>query len=173
MTVDYRRVDVAAMLRRVTDQSSAAVTGRSMVFSINAPDSLLPDVDPDKFQRVLLTCCPTRSSFTLSVRDHGEGLPRPDRDRIFERSFAGQGDGHHSGLGLYLAKRLVDLHGGQIVVESPSDGGARFVVQLPLAAPGGPLNALSWPWTGAGAGRSFVRVAGRRTARRGSGHGRP
>jgi signal transduction histidine kinase len=54
MTVDYRRVDVAAMLRRVTDQSSAAVTGRSMVFSINAPDSLLPDVDPDKFQRVLL-----------------------------------------------------------------------------------------------------------------------
>jgi signal transduction histidine kinase len=53
MRADYRRTDVAALLRRIADQFSSAVTGRSMLFNVTAPDSLMAEIDPDIFQRVL------------------------------------------------------------------------------------------------------------------------
>jgi signal transduction histidine kinase len=37
------------------------------------------------------------------------------------------------GLGLYISRQIVTLHGGTIAVEAPSSGGTRFVIQLPIA----------------------------------------
>ena len=72
----------------------------------------------------------------LSVQDHGVGIPAGDQERIFERyqragnvdRFAG------SGIGLAGARRIVELHGGTISVESQEGEGSLFVVRLPLAA---------------------------------------
>jgi two-component system sensor histidine kinase/response regulator len=70
----------------------------------------------------------------IGVRDHGLGIPLEHRHRIFERFYQAHGDSHRSGLGigLYIAKQIVDLHDGEMRVEFPSDGGTRFVVDLPL-----------------------------------------
>jgi signal transduction histidine kinase/CheY-like chemotaxis protein len=74
----------------------------------------------------------------LSVRDTGVGVPLDDQRRIFEAyEQAGTTDIRQKGvgLGLAIAKRLVELHGGHISVESAPSQGSTFVVRLPGAAP--------------------------------------
>lgn len=71
----------------------------------------------------------------LSVTDDGAGIPPAERDQVFER-FARLQEGRArdeggTGLGLALAKRIVEHHGGRIHVEDAATGGARFVVSLP------------------------------------------
>jgi signal transduction histidine kinase len=70
----------------------------------------------------------------LAVADTGPGIAPDDRDRIFEEFQQTEvGAKHHegTGLGLALSKRLVELHGGRIWVESELGAGSRFVFTLP------------------------------------------
>jgi signal transduction histidine kinase len=64
------------------------------------------------------------------VRDAGPGIPSETRDRIFEPFFTTKHRG--SGLGLPIARRVVDLHGGDITVTTPADGGTEVRVSLPV-----------------------------------------
>ncbi len=75
----------------------------------------------------------------LSVCDQGPGVPRPDRDRIFEPFIRGDNAAGKpgSGLGLALVRQAVEAHGGQVRVEDAEPGGARFSVILPLGTPKG------------------------------------
>lgn len=70
------------------------------------------------------------------IRDAGEGMDEATRRRIFEKFY--QGDTAHAtegnGLGLALVKRIVDLCGGTVAVDSAPGGGSTFTVRLPLAA---------------------------------------
>jgi signal transduction histidine kinase len=70
----------------------------------------------------------------LSVRDHGVGVPPERRARLFERLYQAHGDGYLSGLGLglFISKQIVDLHGGSIEAQFPLDGGTRMIVTLPI-----------------------------------------
>jgi signal transduction histidine kinase len=72
----------------------------------------------------------------LSVRDRGAGIPAEIRGRVFERFRQGFDDRHHGGLGLglYVTRQIVELHGGSIELEAPADGGTRAVVRLPRVA---------------------------------------
>ncbi|MHB1330084.1 MAG: sensor histidine kinase [Gemmatimonadales bacterium] len=65
----------------------------------------------------------------FAVRDFGPGIPRGSEDRIFDPFFTTRVSG--TGLGLSLARRIVDLHGGTIRAENVAQGGARFVVEIP------------------------------------------
>ena len=74
----------------------------------------------------------------LSVDDTGVGIPLDDQRRIFEAyEQAGTIDIRQKGvgLGLAIAKRLVELHGGHISVESAPSQGSTFIIRLPGAAP--------------------------------------
>ena len=70
----------------------------------------------------------------LAVRDHGLGIALEKRGQLFERFYQAHGSGHTSGwgLGLYISRQIVEMHGGEIRAEFPADGGTRFVVRLPL-----------------------------------------
>ncbi len=74
--------------------------------------------------------------FVFSVEDQGEGIPEDARLRIFNKFF--QLDSSHkqegNGLGLALAKQIVDSCKGEICVEDGIHGGCRFMVQLPTAS---------------------------------------
>ena len=75
---------------------------------------------------------------TLTVHDDGIGIPEDQLDFVF-RAFARGRNARDSrisgsGFGLHLVKRLVELHGGNVVVESTLDVGSTFVVRLPLIA---------------------------------------
>ena len=69
----------------------------------------------------------------ISVRDHGLGVPTEKRARIFERYYQAHAEGHFGGmgLGLYISRQIVELHGGDLSAEFPDDGGTRFLVRLP------------------------------------------
>jgi two-component system, OmpR family, sensor histidine kinase MtrB len=74
----------------------------------------------------------------ISVEDRGPGVPPEDREHVFERFFRGQktgrdADGGGVGLGLALVAEHARLHGGRAWVEDREGGGARFVVELPVA----------------------------------------
>jgi signal transduction histidine kinase len=73
----------------------------------------------------------------VAVADTGSGIAAEDRDRIFEefqQTDAGAKQQEGTGLGLALSKRLVELHGGRIWVESELGVGSRFVFTLPAEA---------------------------------------
>jgi signal transduction histidine kinase len=78
---------------------------------------------------------PTSGTARLTVRDRGLGIPTEHLSQIFDRFHQAHADSHRSGfgLGLYIAKQIVDLHSGSIQVECPSSGGTRVWVDLPLA----------------------------------------
>lgn len=79
----------------------------------------------------------TDSQIQISVRDTGEGLTKDEKEKIFE-AFSRGGAGttywiQGAGLGLYLAKKYVELHQGKIWAESKGKGkGSTFYVQLPI-----------------------------------------
>ncbi|CUW40002.1 Putative signal transduction histidine kinase [Magnetospirillum sp. XM-1] len=74
----------------------------------------------------------------VAVRDWGPGIPASERDKIFEKYYRSVRTDRVCGvgLGLYLVKRIVDMHGGAITVESCPADGTVFTVQLPLVAEG-------------------------------------
>jgi signal transduction histidine kinase len=68
----------------------------------------------------------------LIVQDDGPGVPPELRATLFERFVRGAGDrGGSFGLGLAIVKAVAQTHGGGVELQSPPEGGARFVVKLP------------------------------------------
>ena len=66
----------------------------------------------------------------VSVHDHGHGVGAEHLQRIFDSFFTTKKDG--MGLGLSIARSLVDTHGGRIWAENNADGGATFRFTLPI-----------------------------------------
>jgi signal transduction histidine kinase len=63
--------------------------------------------------------------------DTGPGVPEELRDRVFEPFFT-YGKREGAGLGLSIARRIVEEHGGKLWIEGSEEGGATFVLSLPL-----------------------------------------
>ncbi len=71
----------------------------------------------------------------VRVSDSGIGIQAQDLARVFDRYFRAEGaKAAGSGLGLYLVRQIVELHGGTIRAESAPGQGTRMIVRLPLSA---------------------------------------
>ncbi len=72
----------------------------------------------------------------VSVLDRGKGVPEEEREKVFWRFYQVEEVRHHSlpgiGLGLYIAKRIVEAHGGRIWYRPREGGGSAFSFSLPL-----------------------------------------
>jgi signal transduction histidine kinase len=111
--------------------------------------------DPDKFVRLMIILMENALRFApspctvevesavdgdmavFSVYDQGDGVPEEDRERIFERFYQVEDALHHSvpgvGLGLFIAREIVEGHGGSIWHEPREGGGSVFRFTVPLA----------------------------------------
>jgi len=78
----------------------------------------------------------TGSEVRIDVADRGPGISEAERQRISEAFArgAGNGDARGLGLGLYIARQLVEAHGGQLSVRAGEEGGSTFSLTLPLNA---------------------------------------
>jgi signal transduction histidine kinase len=74
-----------------------------------------------------------RPAIQIAFRDNGPGLTAEQRQRIFDPFFTTKTKG--TGLGMAIAKRIVEAHGGQIVVGSDSAPGAEILITLPRRKP--------------------------------------
>jgi signal transduction histidine kinase len=89
--------------------------------------------------RVAVTVSRTDGMAVVSVADHGPGIQPRDREAVFEpfaRGPSGRGRREGRGLGLFIARRVVEAHGGVIWVESTNGRGATFRIQVPVAGNG-------------------------------------
>jgi signal transduction histidine kinase len=72
--------------------------------------------------------------YVVSVTDDGPGIPLAEQSQIFERFYSnshGPGEKTGAGLGLAIAKTVVELHGGRIWVKSQGGHGSTFLFTLP------------------------------------------
>jgi two-component system sensor histidine kinase ChvG len=134
--------------RGVNDSNRIEVTHR------RAPSYVVPG-DPARLERVLENLLDNAVSFSpagapieidiqrgeyhvgIAVSDHGPGIPEASREKVFERFHslrpAGEDFGSHSGLGLAIARTIVEAHYGTLTAEDRIDGqpGARLTMDLP------------------------------------------
>jgi signal transduction histidine kinase len=100
------------------------------VFRNILENSLAACADP---VRIEITCSAAeiegRPAVRVAVRDNGPGLTPEQKQRIFEPFFTTKTKG--TGLGMAIARRIIEVHGGQIAVESSPGQGATLIVTLP------------------------------------------
>jgi signal transduction histidine kinase len=127
-----------------------------VVFSIDAPAALRADGDPERVHQVVVNLVENAVRYSprpghvalraspgedhtivLEVDDDGPGISPADLQRVFERFYRGDGrrgaDGGGAGLGLAIARWIVELHGGTIRAERREPHGSHMVVTLPRA----------------------------------------
>jgi PAS domain S-box-containing protein len=143
------RTDLALLVRTAAAQTQATTTAHTVV--VTAPESLSAWIDPLRLEQVMANLLsnavkfspkggridvevtrPTGANVWISVRDHGLGVPQEHRLHLFERFYQAHGDRSGMGLGLYIARRIVESHGGTIYAEFPDDGGTRIMMSLPV-----------------------------------------
>lgn len=159
MKADYAEADLARIVRFVAGHFEVLAQERKLAFTVDAPASVPAQVDPAKVQRVLLNVLANAFKFVpeggrvrvslrgagdrarIEVGDSGRGIPPDKRAAVFDRFTQLEGGATRrfggTGLGLTIARDFVLLHGGAIGVEDAPEGGALFVVELPLRAPQG------------------------------------
>ena len=151
LTLERQPTDLAILVEQVV--AGARAWSDRHAIALEAPPSLEARADPLRLEQVLTNLLdnaikyspdggpievvlsrPTGDMVELSVRDRGLGIPPEKRAQIFERFYQAHGNSHKRGmgLGLYISRQIVELHGGQIRAEFPPDGGTRFVVRLPI-----------------------------------------
>jgi signal transduction histidine kinase len=158
LVLDYRPVDLCALVADVVASCQATTTRHAI--TLRGPAGVEATVDPLRMEQLLTNLLdnaikyspdggpidvelsyaaapagdPTETPLVrLVVRDHGLGIPPDRRARLFTRFYQAHADAHVSGLGLglFISRHIVELHGGSIDAEFPDDGGTRFVVTLP------------------------------------------
>ena len=86
---------------------------------------------------------PAEGRVRVVVEDNGPGIPPDQMDKLFS-PFASTKKGHGTGLGLPVSQKIVNEHGGRILVATAPDQGSRFTLELPAVLPGvGPQTAES------------------------------
>jgi two-component system sensor histidine kinase ChvG len=88
--------------------------------------------------RIAVSASATDKIARVAIEDEGQGIPPENLETIFNRFYTErpqeQGFGKNSGLGLSIARQIVEGHGGRVWAENREDAkGARFVIELPLA----------------------------------------
>jgi signal transduction histidine kinase len=149
--LERTRTDLVRLAERAVALMQATTDRHAIM--LQAPSPVAAEVDPLRVEEVLINLLDNAVKFSpaggaidvtvravgdgeaeIAVRDHGVGISPPDRERIFERLYQAHAETHLSGLGLglFLARQIIELHNGRIWVEAPLDGGTSIVVRLPM-----------------------------------------
>ncbi|MGZ4454779.1 MAG: ATP-binding protein [Nocardioides sp.] len=150
-----RAFDLRTVVRAGHDVVAPAWSVRPLTVVLDLPDEPVPFMgDRDKMDRVVVNLVGNAVKFTpdggevrvslhvegedgvIEVRDSGIGIPPSEQERLFKRFFRSSNAQKRaipgSGLGLSIARAVVEKHGGSIEVESAVDEGTTFRVRVPI-----------------------------------------
>jgi signal transduction histidine kinase len=151
-----RPADLAQTLRHAVDTNAPAAAGRGVSLVLDA-DTLLVPHDPPRLEQafsnvvsnaikfsprggtVRARLCVAGDQAVVEIDDEGPGIPPEEAPHIFERFYRGRDAnraGEGSGLGLSIARAILDAHGGAISVESTPGHGTTMRFTLPQAVGG-------------------------------------
>ncbi|HET7597542.1 MAG TPA: ATP-binding protein, partial [Burkholderiales bacterium] len=157
LIIERHAVDLADAIRRSVEIARPAIDAAGQSLEIELPPEPLGTVgDLNRLMqlfanilnnasrytpragRIIVAARKNADEFVISISDNGRGIAPEDRERIFNLFDQGGSTTHVSanglGIGLSLARRIAELHGGTIRVESPGLGkGSSFHVHLPRA----------------------------------------
>jgi signal transduction histidine kinase len=153
LSIHRETVDLVELVHESVTSVHVGHNGHSI--NVNTPDRMVAEVDPIRLEQVIVNLLnnavkyspdgtevqislvwPDDHTIELRVKDEGPGVPATDRDQIFDRFYQG---GHQvtpaggMGLGLYICREIVELHGGDVLAEFPDAGGTTFIVRLPIS----------------------------------------
>jgi len=158
LDLELERVDIRALLQECVDIFAPVVSSKSFTMTVRTcAEPLFADLDHDRILQVLSNLIGNSLKFTpkggsielsarqregdveISVTDNGPGIPEPARAQIFERfSQLKTNDRRGLGLGLFIAKWIVEAHGGRIWVTSGIGKGSTFSFTVPSATSAAP-----------------------------------
>jgi signal transduction histidine kinase len=150
LVLEPRLTDVVSLVKDVVKAARTTVVNHRIV--VSGGKSALAHVDPLRLEQVVtnlvdnaikyspkggpveIEVARRRNEVRIVVRDKGIGVPEEHRERIFDRFY--QAHPEHQlggmGLGLYISRQIVDLHGGSLVATFPRGGGTKVIVILPV-----------------------------------------
>jgi signal transduction histidine kinase len=147
--------DISRLIKETVTAIQPKAAAKNLTITADLPATISPvNIDSHRIKQVLynlldnaiahtpkdgkitVTACEQEGMVFVSVADTGEGIPAEDLPMIFERFYRvdksrARATGG-SGLGLTIAKRLVEAHGGTIKAESQAGNGSTFTFTLPI-----------------------------------------
>lgn len=153
LTLELSRINLTRMLEQLVYEFKPMFEEKSLECRLNAPPDFMMRMDAAKMQRVLdnllknavnysfeggiieIKAVPSEKEITLTVSNQGNTIPKEKLERIFEQFYrldtARTSKSGGAGLGLAIAKEIVELHGGRITAFS-EDEVIRFEVVVPV-----------------------------------------
>lgn len=148
-------IDVDTLLINTYEKYNSICRQKKIHFHLGTTDELYPPLngDPDRIEQILsifmenainyspaesellLDACKQGNMLTFSITDHGTGIAAKDKPFIFHRFFCAdksRTQKEHYGLGLSIAKELVDMHNGKIELSDTPGGGCTFKISFPF-----------------------------------------
>ena len=151
--LNYQTHDLRDLATRTTEILLPVAREKSVKLQIDAPAGVSLNADPDRLHQILsnilgnaIKYSPYGGTVELSIQqqaddqvlfcvtDQGPGIAETDLKHVFDRFWQAEPVKSGSGLGLYIARKLVEAHGGHIWVKSKLGQGASFCFSLPRAA---------------------------------------
>lgn len=156
-SIEKKLTDIVLMIQEVVEEHQIIAAKRGVTLKLGGrwPKELTLNMDGEKMRQVFQNLVSNAIKYSkeangvvavaldrsesgrviFSVKDNGFGIPKPQQEKIFQKFFRAENvlSGFEgTGLGLYIAKAIVEGHGGRIWFESAEGKGTAFFVALPL-----------------------------------------
>lgn len=150
LVLERKVTDVVGLVQDALEGARATASRHTLV--LEAPQAVFALVDPLRLEQVITNLLDNAVKYSpeggavevriakgeahaaISITDRGIGVPQEHRERIFDRFYQAHA-GHRlggMGLGLYISRQIVELHGGRLEAEFPAEGGTRMIATVPL-----------------------------------------
>lgn len=151
MVMHFSVQNISRLLHAISERFEPSISQQGATFTVEYPDehftaivdseaitkmisNLLTNASKYTKNLVKLSCMimPDGESFRISVTDNGAGIREEDKAKIFQAFYQAMDNKPGTGIGLSIVKNVVDLHHGQLEVESKLGEGSTFIVVLPV-----------------------------------------
>jgi two-component system phosphate regulon sensor histidine kinase PhoR len=150
----YESITIAHFIKELAELLNQEINKKALSIKISGDETVILEADRDRLRQIMLNLLHNAIQYTPSegqieiawmqtndnciihVKDNGIGIPEEDLPHVFERFFRVDRDRNRqsggTGLGLSITKHLIELHNGNVSVESKRNHGSCFTIHLPI-----------------------------------------